>query len=213
MKFSLWFVLSCLTTSFALGQARDPSGERAYYKLDRSGSRTSSMITEGHMVAKVAEHFSGSSSFQVDIDYKLKIQVLGNQTGTESISVPSEYFSEEFLEELRENGRYESSKFKVKHQGFADATTINGEHYDECDKLFIYDIDSKAMPFFRNLFKQLAVQDLYEKGMLTSIDSEIQDLQITALVKYGLPVLGAVKIDMKGKYEGMNIKAGADFRP
>lgn len=45
-----------------------------------------------------------------------------------------------------------------------------------------------------------------------SPQSEIQNLKVLAHIYPGIPVLSAVQIDISGKYEGMNIKAGADYK-
>ena len=41
---------------------------------------------------------------------------------------------------------------------------------------------------------------------------QIEDLKLAAHVFTGLPVLGAVKLDLSGTAQGMKIKAGFDYK-
>jgi hypothetical protein len=209
---SLVLILAAHGQTYA--QDRDPEGEEAYYKVEK-GSRTSGIIKSGQVDTSVGEKnkVGGKPSYPVDLEYKLKIDIIGTQSGTETIDVPAEYFTEEFLVMLREEKSYEAPKFKIKHQGFVNTETANGEEYRKCDKLFIYDIDTSKFQGLRAALKAAAIQQAKSKGIDLPKGGSIDDLEITALVKYGVPVLGAVKIDISGKYKGTKIKAGADYDP
>ncbi len=205
--------LFCSTLAFA---ERNPVGEHAYYKLDRNANRTSNMFTKGEMDADVTHEFmteEGKKNFQVKLEYQLTIRLMGNQTGTELIDVPAEYFTEEFLQELRVTGFYETPDFKVKHQGFADAVNMDGRRYPGCDKLLFYDIKSAFADSLRALLKRGAQSEYLNRGEPAPTAGEIEDMRILAHVYFGQPVLGAVKLDIAGKYNNMNFKVGTDYLP
>lgn len=183
---------------------RDPTGESAYYEIDRSGGRTSPIVRDGHLIATVPGAMDDMAAYRVDIDYTLRLQLLGIRTGRKSMAVDEVYFTPEFLEQLRVDGEYIGERFKIRHLGFADATNIDGSFYPNCDKIYIYDIETLDAPFMK---MALALFGLSEVNA-----DQLQDITITAHVSYGIPVLGAVKMDLTGVYQGKNVKAGADYR-
>lgn len=187
---SCFFALAIAGSAF--GDQRDPLGERADYKVDRSSSRTSSMFTGGSLEAVITEALPDNGNgpaHRTKIDWTLKVQVIGNQSGSRDVKVPDVYFSPEFLDELRIKGTYEGPDFKLKHMGFGDAHNMDGAFYPNCDKILIYDMPNVARA-----------------------NADIDDLEILAHVQYGIPVLGAVKMDIKGKFRGQRIKVGADYK-
>lgn len=182
----------------ALGTERDPSGESAFYRVDRNRDRTSSIISEGKMTASVESGPFGEPApqYTVRVDYEIETYVNGRNSGTEYLVLPAHYFSEEFLQQLRRDGHYETDQFKVDHRGFRDARNMDGREYQGCDILYFYDLKT-----------------LKTDAGLSFLTSGMEDVKITALIKYGVPVLGAVKLDLTGKYKGQGIKAGADYLP
>lgn len=215
MRFLMALTSVCWLMSGLAQADRNPVGEYAFYKLDRNSGRTSGMFTRGEFETRVTRELLNENGklFQVKLDYSLTVQFMGTQTGSELIDVPSEYFSAEFLDEIRETGSYETSDFKVRHMGFADARNMDGEFYPNCDKLLFYDIKTGRSAGLRSLlFKgvQAAYQDA---GEIPPTDGDIENLKLLVHVKYGLPVLGGVKLDVSGVYRGMNLKAGADYLP
>ena len=201
--------LISLSMSAQLGFAveRNPVGERSEYLLDRNSSRTSSLIQEGaiatYITQSLPEHQDGPS-YEARLDYDILVRFAGRQRGNYTIALPTAYFTPEFFAQLRVAGHYESSKFKMHHLGFADATTMDGRFYERCDKIRIYDIqDPEELPL-----ALVAVQ------MLQSVvgDLPIDDLELVAHIKEGEPVLGAVKLDLTATYSGLPIKAGADYQ-
>jgi hypothetical protein len=190
--------------------ARDPVGESADYKVDRNSARTSSMILSGSMTATVTQYMPDhpdGPAYEGKLDYLFKIQFMGNQEGTEYVNTPEEYFTPEFIARLRTDGTYESPQFKIRHQGYADARNLDGGFYPHCDKILIYDIKQEESAGFAALAKSL----LGTRPNDPSPDDSIENLEIVAHVYQGVPVLGAVKLDVKGVYNGMNVKAGADY--
>lgn len=191
---------------------RNPVGEMADYQLDRNPSRTSNLIQSGTLKAQVTQMKTtddGSTVYEAKIDYSFRITLIGNRSGTEFVDAPTSFFTEEFLQELRQTKHYESPQFKIDHLGFADVTTLDGHRFPNCDKLKIYDIDqgnrSPLVQLARDLVRSAAPES-------ATTDDTIEDLVLNTHIYYGVPVLGAVKLDVSGKYSGINIKAGADYK-
>lgn len=182
--------------------AEDPVGETAHYKVDNSRSRTSRLIRSGTFDVDVASYKAEQRAYGLVMEYELNVVLRGRESGQESLDAPQEYFTPEFWQTLREEGSYESEQFKVQHLGYATVRNMDGETYENCDKVRIYDIEQ--MTEFSRLGHQLARVDR---------NSRMEDMEIVAHVKEGFPVLGAVKLDVKARYSGQNIKAGADYLP
>jgi hypothetical protein len=209
------FYLSLLLAGFgAVADERNPIGETAYYRLDKNSRRTSSVIKDGNFVTAVNGESANTSvpSFDVALNYEFDVAWMGNQRGTEKTEIDQSYFTEEFIENLRVNKTYESSQFKVRHIGFADAVNLDGHRYENCDLLHFYDIDTGSSQFLPKFITYAAHAMLLGSGSQLNGGS-IENLQIVAHVKYGAPVLGAVKLDVSGKYNGMKVKAGGDYIP
>jgi hypothetical protein len=194
-----------LCSGAAAAYDRNPVGERADYELDRSAARTSSLIQDGTLSLYITQHLpdqQGGAAYETKLDYDFRLRYAGRQQGTKGMAVPFQFFTPEFMAELRRTGHYESASFKVDHLGYADARNLDGHLYENCDKIRIYDIEDLDAPFV-----QVAV------GLLeAAVAAPIDDFVIVAHIKEGEPVLGAVKLDIAGKYSGLNVKAGADFR-
>jgi hypothetical protein len=208
-------VLFILAASEAFAGGRNPIGETAYYQLDKRNGRTSSMIKSGNFIAEVNGVSANAAipSFDVAINYEFDVSWMGQQSGTEIAAIDQQYFSEEFLEEIRVTGHYSSPEFKVRHTGYANVVNMDGTRYNNCDKLLFYDIKTGSANVFSKVLLA-AAQAMMREEIGESVDeNRIEDLQILAHVKYGQPVLGAVKLDVTGKYNGMRVKAGGDYVP
>lgn len=192
----------------ALAEDRNPVGERANYELDHSAARTSSMVQEGTMSAVVNGANDGGLTYDVQLDYRFKVRIVGMQTGSEHMPIDNAYFTPEFLEQLRNQGTYVGEKFKVRWLNFEDATTLDGHFYAHCDRILIYDIDAKADLPFALVAQRLLVG---AGGGDPHTDASLENMEIKADIFYGVPVLGAVKLDVTGKFLGQNVKAGADY--
>lgn len=201
----LSFVFLLSTTSQA---SIDPLGQAANYKIDKDPKRTSSMLKSGTIklsVPKEGKDLSKGPAYQVKIDYKFNVALMGDYEGTKETQIEKEYFTEEFLQELREKGHYEGQYFKADHQGYADAANMDGKFYPHCDKILLYDLKE---PADLNMFKDLLAL-MIDPGSV--VREDIQDLKILIHVFSGVPVLGAVKVDVSGIYQGMDVKAGGDY--
>ncbi len=192
---------------------RNPVGEKCDYQLDRNAQRTSNLIQSGSLAAEITMRkpdAEGGPAYEAKIDYMFRITLIGNRSGTEYVDAPEAFFTEEFLQELRRTGHFESPQFKIDHEGFADANTLDGHHFPNCDKLKIYDIDQGSHSPLVEIARAMVKNSVAPEDVTT--DEQIQDLVLHAHIYYGVPVLGAVKLDVSGKYSGINIKAGADIK-
>ncbi len=198
-----------LTLSFSVSAGVDPIGQTASYKAVK-GSRTSSMVKSAVAEVTVASFVNtpeeGSPHYVMKADYEADIRLYGRHSGTELIDVPDYYFTPEFIEKIRQDGTYEAPDFKVKHLGYENATNGN-RSYQDCDHLYFYDIKTEKTPSMFNFFIAAA----FGKTPDSLSSSDIQDLKVYAKVKAGIPVLGAVQIDISGKYQGIAAKAGFDY--
>jgi hypothetical protein len=192
--------------------SQDPDllvGQKANYKLDKNPKRTTSLLTDGKFLATIKKYHpdaEGGPAMEVDLDYQFNVQFMGEQKGVESSLVDHKYFTEDFLNELRKNGKYESENFKAVHQGYKDVKTLQGKFYAHCDIILLYDLkDTANMPLKSDLSKFLATI------VRTDIQADIQNMKILMHVYPGVPVLSAVQLDISGKYDGMAVKDGADF--
>ena len=189
---------------------RNPLGEIANYQLDKATTRTSALIQSGSGVAKVTEfvpdHAQGPS-YNVSLDYDFVVQFYGRQKGTTKWAFGEEFFTKEFMENLRRTGTFETPDYKVRHEGFADARNIDGSVYPHCDKVLIYDIKIDQLNPFASLIYAAAGLDPSR-----SDNPQIEDLKLAAHVFFGVPVLGAVKLDLSGTVQGVKVKAGFDYK-
>lgn len=212
----VFFSLLC-AVSLSMSQLiwADPVGEEAAYELVRSRSRTSSLITDGTFNIKVLERTEDTDNgpaFRSQYEYDLKIQFAGDQNGDGELHIPIEFFTPEFMEKLRQDGEAETNWFKIKYLGRGPTSTSDGRNYPDADKILIYDIEtqqSDKLPAFVAQAIHMAVKALSHNKNLAK--GELEDIKIKGDIVQGLPVLGAARMDISGKYSGFNIKAGFDF--
>lgn len=203
------FMLSLTGLTFAT----DPEtlvGQKAFYQLDKNPKRTISLLKDGNFLAVIKRylpHADHGPAMEVDLNYRFNVQLMGEQTGVETSQLDYEYFTKEFLEKLRKEGKYESPNFKAVHQGYKDVRTLEGKLYPQCDVILLYDITDTA-----NMDLRSGLTDFLAGLVDVNPKSDVQDLKVLTHVYPGIPVLSAVQIDISGKYEGMNIKAGADYQ-
>ncbi len=209
---SVAFAVAMVSTSLQAS----PVGEVAHYDLDRSSARTTSMILSGKVDVSVDAYVPGHKSgpaYESSMTYDFNIQMVGRKTGTNKVMVPAEYFTPEFMQSLRTNGSYVGADFKVRHEGYVDARNMDGNFYPHCDKILIYDVKTSALQGgFSGMFN--LAHDLIAMAAKSEIGTEedVEDLQIRAAIFAGVPVLGAVKLDVSGIVSGFSFKAGADIK-
>ncbi|MFM8269859.1 MAG: hypothetical protein ACKN9V_06680 [Pseudomonadota bacterium] len=207
-------ILSFLCFWFSVAAtASDPGllvGQKANFKLDKNPKRTTSMLKDGSFLATIKNYHPNTEAgpaMEVDLDYQFDVQLMGKQTGVETGFIDYQYFTPEFLENLRKEGKYESKNFKAIHQGYKDVKTLQGKSYVHCDVILLYDIKDTL----NNRLKSTLSEFLATIAQAET-KSDIQDLKVLMHVYPGIPVLGAVLMDVSGKYEGMAVKAGADYQ-
>jgi len=210
MNHSMFAVVLFMVTRLVFaGGPEDLIGQKAFYKLDKNPKRTTSLLKDGNFLATITQYYpeaDGGPAMEVALDYKFNVAMVGEQKGVENTLLDHKYFTPEFLEQLRKDGKYESENFKAIHKGYEDIKTLEGKKYPHCDIILLYDIkDSKDMPLRSDL-----------AGFLSTIvraetKADIQDMKVLMHVYPGLPVLSAAQLDISGIYEGMSVKAGADF--
>jgi hypothetical protein len=191
-----------LSSQQLFAQARNPLGETASYQLDRNRSRTTSLIRSGAMAGEVTRAIPDEGAgvhYEVKLDYQLDVSFVGRQEGTCRLPFHQDFFSPEFMAMLRETGVYETAAFKLRHEGYATARNLDGNTYENCDRVRMYDID---LSLCEMLFKEIAGVD--------TLDS-IENLEIATHIHLSTPVLSAVKLDFSGRASGTNFIAGADY--
>jgi len=217
-KMSVFAILaSALISITVLAQESplgDPLGEKAHYKLDKDSSRTSSKIKSGTMDLEVTKYLPNANppSYEVTQKYKFQVILLGTKNGSQTLIEPEEVFKESFLVKLRETKKYEAPNFKMKHLGFRNATNMDKKKYTNCDYVLLYDF-VEPDGVLQNFAAEMLLAAAQGYGISWAKRSDIEDLKIWAHVKWGVPVIGAVKIDMEGVVSGFDIKAGVDFSP
>lgn len=197
-------LLLLFTTTLTLF-ANNPLGQTADYTIDRDPARTSSIVKSGTVHASVPHYLENAESgpsYQVNLDYAFNMGFLGQYEGTEETVIEKEFFTTEFIEKLRKSGTYKGKYFTAHHQGFADAKNMDGKFYPHCDKVLLTDLKKPgSFSFIKALLSHIAVG---ERG-------NIEDLKALAHISLGVPVIGAVKLDVSGLYEGIAVKAGGDY--
>ena len=186
--FSFLLLMTIAMPGESRGQSRNPAGETANYEVDTDRDRTSREIRNGEMHASVGDQRqdpTDGSTYDVVIDYSFQTLTMGRQSGSTTVHVPEQYFSLAFIEDLRRNGEWHGPQFSLRHLGVSDVSTMDGHFYPACDGILIYDIRDAG--------------------------DDVEDLEITTQVSPGVPVLGAVKLDVSGRYRRIPLKAGADY--
>lgn len=193
-----------------------PVGDRAHYDLDRNPSRTSSMIMSGKVDVTVDAYVPGHKSgpaYESSLAYDFNVQMVGRKQGSQKVMVPAEYFSPEFMKNLRASGSFIGPDFKVRHEGYVDARTMDGNFYPHCDKILIYDVKTySAESQLGGLFT--VARDMLSMAAESRLGTrqDVENLQVRAAIFEGVPVLGAVKLDVSGIVSGFNVKAGGDYK-
>lgn len=217
--FAKAFVFSFLilfTPAFLVAdELRDPTGETTSYSLDKSSNRTSSIILSGTSSIKVndldVDHPDGPS-YIVALSYDMKVRIYGQVRNTAFLPFVKEYFGQEFWQNLRETGSYESSVYKVKYEGKRDVTLSGNRRFKDTDQVFIYDISAE----FADSFKEMIIASLYAQGDILQAkqwaSTSLEELTVRAKVHPSVLALGAVQLDIAGKKSGVSFKAGFDLK-
>jgi hypothetical protein len=179
------------------------SADFAQYRVVKDSKRTSGIIHSGMLRVDVERRTS--DSLPTTVTYRLQVKFYGDFAGKQSIMIPKEYFTKAFLQELRVSKVFKGENFTVKHMGFGKTKDYHGKIYENCDLLYFFDIKTVGRHYYKYPTRHR------NGGRVIRINQEIKNPRILAHIKYGLPVIGAVSLDMKGKFMGINGKIGADL--
>ena len=215
-KLILLSALSIATVSFG----KNPVGENARYKLDRSRSRTSSIIMSGNFQAEVTDYLPEGEkgpSYNNFYQYDLSLRILGRQKGDGNFELIKDVYGPEFINKVKTEEEVTTDQFKARYLGQEDVTTSDGSSYPACDFIAIYDIDLSQINGLRELVHNLFVANSLLEGddsMRKPIGGgtgDLQNLVIKIAVHPDVPVLGGAKIDLSGVYQNVSFKAGFDY--
>lgn len=157
------------------------------YTVVSNLDRTSPLIEYGSVNIAVSENLNDNQNFEAKLKYVVGVRGFGKVDGTTKLEVPNDYFTEDFLTELRQTGFYQGENFKIAYRGVTTAYDLNGNAFPQADILHFYDIESQS--------------------------NDVINPTITARVKLGASRFGAIQLDLKGRWKGLRIKIGADFDP
>jgi len=201
--------------------ARNPQGQFANYKLDRSQARTSSIMQKGLVKLEVGTFKptpggdGTTGKYVTKVTYDIKALFAGHMKGTKIFDVPSDIFDPELIERVRNEGEIDAVIFKMKHLGIEDVRTGSGVTYPSCDKVLIYDMKLDKIPslgtFILETFRKAHSPDDERFKNLKLAD--VKNLKVIFYVTSSLPVIGAAKMDGSAKISGFDIKVGFDYVP
>ncbi|MDC0254832.1 hypothetical protein OAK75_08035 [Bacteriovoracales bacterium] len=206
-------VFSFLLSGLQLGYTNDdPIGERSDMILIKDRARTTSMINKGHGFFEVKDLIDTEFGEEYQIDYKFKIKVsfYGERGGTINLMVPKNYFGDSFWQQVR-RGDIQTSNLKIKFKGIKERVAHNGEIYNNCPVIRIFDIQTSQA----NILKELIAIKAVEMGILNESDSfadDVENLEAEGIIHPTLPALGVIKMNITGKVRNYDIKMGFDLK-
>ncbi|MCB0366139.1 MAG: hypothetical protein H6624_15415 [Bdellovibrionaceae bacterium] len=190
-------------------------GEMADYELDKNSRRTSPLVNRGSATAKVVNQGgSGANAFYViSLDYDIDVTYVGGQTGQQNIDTPAYFFTDALMDELRQKKQMDLTSFKIRHLGIEDANTLDGQSYDKCDVVEIYDVQQGALaqgPSVIGLAESLMADTA--AATTGTMNASVDNLVIRARLHPSVPVMGAVQLDIQASSGGLPLKAGFDYK-
>ena len=176
-----FFLTSC---GASLKSGPTPIPKTAHYMVDTS--RTMNMVQSGTFDVTVIGKSDVDDSYDVKVGYSLRVFLMGNKVGSQIEAIPQTYWDDSWWTVLRKTGHQTTPRFKADHLGYENTITMNGQHYDGCDKVRLYDIDTTG--------------------------TEASDVVVVAyIVRNTIPVIGAAKFDVSGRMSGSKFYLGADY--
>jgi hypothetical protein len=211
LKVSAMFLTVCLATVAMGNDRRDPVGEVAKYKLDKSGGRTSMAVSKGAISTTVARTIDDQNgkSYGVKIDYDVTLKITGSFKDSFEMVFPENFFTPDFIDNLRNSGSYVSDQYKITYDGQADASNSDGRVFPKADLLTIYDIKVDGE---KGLYRLLCIAAGFDPDEV-SVEKALPmaNMKIKAHVYQGIPALSSVKLDLSGKIKGIPTKLGFDL--
>ena len=212
-KLFILLIFGMTTVSFG----KNPVGENASYEINRSRSRTSSIIRNGSFEAEVTAHVPEGQkgpSYNNFYKYKLSLRLMGTQEGEGNFELIEEVYTPEFIAKVKAEQEVRTEQFTARYLGQEDVTTKDGHSYPGCEYIGIYDIDlSQVNGLSKLVYDVLVANKLVDenKEVGKPANGDLEDLTIKIAVHQDVPVLGGAKIDLSGIYQGVSFKAGFDY--
>ena len=190
----------------------DPIGEKTDMVLVKDRARTTSMIKKGHGFFEVKGLLETEigEEYQIDYSFKINVSFYGDRGGIITLMVPRSYFGDSFWRQVR-RGIVQSSNLKIKLEEMKEVVKHNGETYEECPVLKIFDIKGKG----EKSLKDLIVLKAFEMGILNEKDllsEDVQDLEAYVVTHPSVPAMGVIRMDISGKVRNYKIKMGFDLK-
>lgn len=181
INFNLGFLLSLLSINCFAAKV----GDNVSYILSKDYDRSSWFIENGKAILTVEDMNAGENKNDLilAISYSFEVTLYKTISGSINIPVPLSMFNEDFTEDLKKNGTLIQEGFKIDYLGTTSAEDFNGNFYDQCTAMRIYDIK----------------------------DSGFDDLKFEIRVHPSIPLLGAVELNISGEVEGFEFIAGLDL--
>ncbi len=193
--------------------AQDRLGESAFYKLNKSRGRTSSLAKKGEIQITLTDFDEQNKKYESEYVYNLQFMFSNPRKGKGKTTMDEKYFKKEFMEKLREDKNMELGHIKVRHKGYGDAHLADGSVYKNCDRIHIYDIDKETLAIINDLVDSSFVEEAYGNFHILEplAGPAFRDVKIDAYACYGVPVVGAAMIDISGRFKGLPIRLGFDY--
>lgn len=203
--------------NIAPGQDRNPNGQATYLKIDTNAARTSSMVRSGELRRTTLGHDTANQTYQLQTYCKIDVRFMGVKEGTSNSDAPELFFTGSFIDNLRAGQILETPDLKMKHMGYKDVANMDGRRYTGADDILIYDINSAGdgggfgLNCLATMLVKAARDEALAKGQDIDEKAGIENLQVRVLLHPSAPVLGELKLDASGVYNGMNVKVGGDY--
>ena len=143
-KFGAWSSVIFLLCSYHTF-ARERLNQKAHYILSKSRSRTSALISKGHINVHLSDFDDATRLYTNKYDYALWIMFSDARKGEGQTTVNEVYFTDEFRQRIRDEKKMEFEHLKVEHQGITNVTLSNGKKLQNCDKLYVYDLSKEEL--------------------------------------------------------------------
>ncbi len=185
-------------------------GDTASYKLSSNKDRTSSLVkkaTGALTVVPLPRGKSCEAGTVIKLEYELEVMLKGKQKGDIGICVPPNMVGTTFYDNLAEYGQQSFGSFALEHAGRTSATDANGKDYDTCHAIEGSKIDHNYKR--GDELNHAEVLWFNHEGKIKAV----RNLEVAYKASRGVPVLGAVEIDIRGISDaGINFRVGLDLK-
>ena len=175
-------------------------GQTAHYDVSTDPSRTSRLVSSGTLDLQAVSKNDQAATYALKVDFTVAT-AFGNQSGSETIDLPSGLFDQSLVADLKTKGTYTSGQTTVVYKGQMDKT-VGTVTYPATDILVVTS----------QVSSQLAASAYSYLGAPKAPASPDM-VTLVIYVSPKVPLLGAVSIDMSGMASGIMLKVGADYHP